>query len=212
MTRTSRPSSTMVSPTGLANFWTCWAASESGMSLFRDVKSAMVKSWTRAIPALAKARLVRTYARNVRSDARWSRATLPEFSRTNWGWNICRLRNFFVTDALCRAPEDEVPIAGGVTVFWWWVSGWWSSDEGGGGGSEFVDCIYLFTSSSPIQPWLPGYFSGVIALLFPFSDTWDLGVESTGLAWGTSRRSCDTGDLLNSRLRRNLDIQESFYR
>lgn len=36
-------------------------------------------------PALANARLVRTYARKVRSEARWSRATLPEFSRTSAG-------------------------------------------------------------------------------------------------------------------------------
>jgi len=41
---------------------------------------AIVKSWTRATPADDMARLVRTYARNVRSEARWSRATLPEFS------------------------------------------------------------------------------------------------------------------------------------
>jgi hypothetical protein len=34
-------------------------------------------------PEEAIARLVLMYARNVRSDARWSRATLPEFSSRN---------------------------------------------------------------------------------------------------------------------------------
>jgi hypothetical protein len=34
-------------------------------------------------PEDAIARLVLTYAKNVRSDARWSRATLPEFSSRN---------------------------------------------------------------------------------------------------------------------------------
>jgi hypothetical protein len=34
-------------------------------------------------PAEAMARLVRMYARKVRSEARWSRATLPEFSSRN---------------------------------------------------------------------------------------------------------------------------------
>lgn len=36
-------------------------------------------SWVKAIPALLKVRLVRSHARNVRSFARWSRATLAVF-------------------------------------------------------------------------------------------------------------------------------------
>jgi len=42
-----------------------------------------VKSCTSATPDETMARLVLIYARNVRSDARWSRATLPEFSSRN---------------------------------------------------------------------------------------------------------------------------------
>jgi hypothetical protein len=38
-------------------------------------------------PADAKARLVRTYARKVRSDARWSRATEPVFCRVRESLN-----------------------------------------------------------------------------------------------------------------------------
>lgn len=41
------------------------------------------KSCTSATPDDAIARLVLMYARNVLSDARWSRATLPEFSSRN---------------------------------------------------------------------------------------------------------------------------------
>jgi hypothetical protein len=33
-------------------------------------------------------KLVRTYARNVRSDARWSRATLPELTSDNVGFKL----------------------------------------------------------------------------------------------------------------------------
>lgn len=43
----------------------------------------------------AIARLVRTYARKVRSDARWSRATLPAFSSVSAGENrfgVCGVR------------------------------------------------------------------------------------------------------------------------
>lgn len=58
-------------------------------------------------PVDAIVRLVRAYARNVRSDARWSRATLPEFSRdihsfqsaTNFRQRGCFIRSRF----LCRS-------------------------------------------------------------------------------------------------------------
>jgi hypothetical protein len=39
-------------------------------------------------------RLVLTYAKNVRSEARWSRATLPEFSNRN-STQFCILKNDF---------------------------------------------------------------------------------------------------------------------
>ena len=45
------------------------------------VSAEIVNSCTSATPVLAMTRLVRVYARKVRSEARWSRATEPEFSR-----------------------------------------------------------------------------------------------------------------------------------
>ena len=41
-------------------------------------------------PVDAIVRLVRTYARKVRSDARWSRATLPAFSRVSAGFHAAQ--------------------------------------------------------------------------------------------------------------------------
>lgn len=53
------------------------------------------RSWTSATPIVTNVRLVLTYAKNVRSLARWSRATLPELSRMRSGcgrrW-VARLR------------------------------------------------------------------------------------------------------------------------
>jgi hypothetical protein len=53
----------------------------------------------RPTPADAKERLVRTYARNVRSDARWSRATEPVFRKVSETLN----GTFGVTDAATAA-------------------------------------------------------------------------------------------------------------
>jgi len=50
----------------------------------------MLNSWTRATPVDAMARLVRTYAKNVRSEARWSLATLPWFCSLKAGVSLLR--------------------------------------------------------------------------------------------------------------------------
>ena len=48
---------------------------------------AQRKEWHTLTPADVIAKLVRTYAKNVRSDTRWSRAVLPEFLRVQEGPN-----------------------------------------------------------------------------------------------------------------------------
>lgn len=71
-----------------------------------------MNSWTRATPEEAMAILVRTYARKVRSEARWSLATLPEFSSVRdmhdsrlW---LCALRGGDSREqALWLETEDE---------------------------------------------------------------------------------------------------------
>lgn len=73
--RTKRPKRTVVAPNGRAK------------AFLDEALGAMVKSCTRATPVETIARLVLTYARKVRSEARWSLATLPEFSRVRLGLN-----------------------------------------------------------------------------------------------------------------------------
>lgn len=52
-------------------------------------------------------RLVRTYARNVRSEARWSRATLPEFSNVSAGFSfLASSRNFFRLSSVVTSAPD----------------------------------------------------------------------------------------------------------
>lgn len=57
-------------------------------------------------PEEAIARLVRTYARKVRSEARWSRATLPEFSSTTVGFKHSRS---FAAHAASPFPSSSPP-------------------------------------------------------------------------------------------------------
>lgn len=56
-------------------------------------------------PAIDIARLVRTYDRNVRSEARWSRATHPAFSRRRLGFKLLIVANFLLD---VSGPWDSV--------------------------------------------------------------------------------------------------------
>ena len=96
VTSTARPNAISVAPNGRANGATATSPPDEPVVL---VLTETRNSCTRATahesrdffnkkknkvedvptPADAKERLVRTYARNVRSDARWSRATEPVF-------------------------------------------------------------------------------------------------------------------------------------
>ncbi len=103
-----KPINTVETPKGRAKLCTFRLASPRGTFKLFDVRSAMVNSWTRATPVEARARDVRTYARNVRSDARWSRAVLPLFSKTTCGLYFWQIK--------------AIPLRWGDTV--------WSGDEG----------------------------------------------------------------------------------
>jgi len=80
VTSTAMPNAMSVAPNGRANDSTAIPLCKG---LFALVLTETRKSCTRATPADANARLVRTYAKKVRSDARWSRATEPVFCRVS---------------------------------------------------------------------------------------------------------------------------------
>lgn len=67
----------------------------------RSAKRRAVRSCYIPTPVDAMVKLVRTYAKNVLSDAKWSLATLPEFSRVKAGFHepnkepLCLANDFF---------------------------------------------------------------------------------------------------------------------
>ena len=75
--------------------------------------------WDGPTPADAKERLVRTYARKVRSDARWSRATEPVFRKVSE-----TLNGIFGISVKAAAVGMEVSP----------VFGWEEEDAGSAGG------------------------------------------------------------------------------
>lgn len=90
------------------------------------------KSCVTAMPIEAKAREVRIQARKVRSNARWSRATLPLFSSSRLPY---RSANWLYQD--CWGSEVEFWIVGWLALsplalFNWWSLSWeaaaWSVD------------------------------------------------------------------------------------
>ena len=104
--RTAKANKTVVTPRGRANLWTRLVMADNctGALADREVMSAIVKSCTRATPIEASASEVRTYARKVRSEARWSRAVEPEFRsvRRGEGMPMGRMR--------CMRPGDGMPV------------------------------------------------------------------------------------------------------
>ncbi len=110
MTNTTIPNEPRVAPNGRAYdsdatmIWSCellelfmLVLTETPNSCTRaiyelDSEESLGRGWGergRLTPADAKARLVHTYARKVRSDARWSRATEPVFRRMSGSLNVC---------------------------------------------------------------------------------------------------------------------------
>jgi hypothetical protein len=68
-------------------------------------------------PADAKERLVRTYARKVRSDARWSRATEPVFRKVSESLNGTFGFGFGVTAAAAAAAAAAAGTEEGLSTF-----------------------------------------------------------------------------------------------
>ncbi|PIL35190.1 hypothetical protein GSI_02980 [Ganoderma sinense ZZ0214-1] len=96
--KVNRPSAIITAPSGRANRCmssfivsaervnSCTSAGRTRFSPHRRDRTwegGVRRESDAPTPVEAMVRLVRVYARKVRSDARWSRATLPEFSRVS---------------------------------------------------------------------------------------------------------------------------------
>lgn len=131
-TRTMIPNDTNAAPRGWESLWMGNTPSFAMCELVCEIPNI----WTRALktinisardfttrlnvptPAVASAKLVRRYERKVRSEARWSRATLPEFLSMIVGLNRCR------SFEVC-GKNDSPCVAVLSSVTWWrrlWVN------------------------------------------------------------------------------------------
>jgi len=108
--RTIRPRTTVDAPRARIMIW----SRVSSLKLTElAIDDAEMNNCNSATPAVTKPRLVLTYAKNVLSNARWSRATLPEFFNVKETLEISGIQNVVLQGPLSgldllMVPEDAL--------------------------------------------------------------------------------------------------------
>lgn len=104
-----KPTMMIVAPSGREYLVSCWFLSPAivksctSATFGRSDGLSDTRDFFQDVPTPMEAivRLVRTYARKVRSEARWSRATLPEFSSVSAGLSLFATSRIHFRGLLC---------------------------------------------------------------------------------------------------------------